>query len=129
MDMVVILKFHYCNIWLINVCPPMNVHKPLGQNLHQKMLMPILNFEILKRKTTKSIWIIPQVKFSKNMVLGGNFEKKLIKFNSYWLMKIWSNSNHSKVWNYDVAKVNRERALNMNLSFHITTHTKLLTRI
>jgi hypothetical protein len=44
-------------------------------------------------------------------------------------MKIWSNSNHSKVQNYDLAKVNKERAPNMNLSFHITTHTKSLTRI
>jgi flagellar assembly factor FliW len=44
-------------------------------------------------------------------------------------MKIWSNSNHSKVQNYELAKVNKERALNMNLSFHITTHTKSLTTI
>jgi hypothetical protein len=108
----------------------MNVHKPLGQNLHQKMLMPIFNFEILKRKPTKCIWIIPQVNFSKTYGFGGIFLKKhLIKCNSYGLMKIWSNSNHSKVQNYDLAKVNKERALNMNLSFHITTHTKLLTRI
>jgi hypothetical protein len=44
-------------------------------------------------------------------------------------MKIWSNSNHSKVWNYDLAKIKKGKALNMNLSFHITTHTKSLTRI
>jgi hypothetical protein len=32
----------------------------------------------------------------------------------------------SKVPNYDLAKVNKERALDLNLSFHITTYTKSL---
>jgi hypothetical protein len=37
--------------------------------------MPFFNFEVLKRKPTKSIWIMPEVKFSKNMVLGEKIEK------------------------------------------------------
>jgi hypothetical protein len=45
---------------------------------------------------------MPQVKFSKTYVLG---EKNC---NSYELMKIWSNSNHSKVPNYDLVKVNKK---------------------
>jgi hypothetical protein len=81
------LKCHYCNVWLINVHPPMNVHKPLGQNLHQKMLMPFFNFEVLKRKPTKSIWIMPQVKFSKNIVLGGKFWKNKIVIEIH--MDLW----------------------------------------
>jgi hypothetical protein len=106
----------------------MNVHKPLGQNLHQKMLMPIFNFEILKRKPTKSIWTIhASSKVSKKYGFGGKNLK--IKLKIVIHMKLWSNSNHSKVWKYDLAKVNKGRAFNMNLSFHITTHTKSLKRI
>jgi hypothetical protein len=41
-------------------------------------------------------------------------------------MKIWSNFGLSKVPNYDLAKVNKEKAIDTNLSFHITTYTKLL---
>jgi len=44
-------------------------------------------------------------------------------------MKIWSNFELSKVLNYDLGKVNKEMVLDMNLSFHITTYTKLLKRI
>ncbi len=32
-------------------------------------------------------------------------------------MKIWSNYDHSKVTNYGLAKVNNERALDMNYHF------------
>jgi hypothetical protein len=45
-------------------------------------------------------------------------------------MKIWSNFDDSKVSNHDLAKVNKEKVLDMNLSFYImSTHTKPLTRI
>jgi hypothetical protein len=44
-------------------------------------------------------------------------------------MEIWSNFDHSKVPKYDLAKVDKERALDMNLLFHITTYTKSLMRI
>jgi hypothetical protein len=44
-------------------------------------------------------------------------------------MEIWSNFDHSKVPKYDLVKVDKERALDMNLLFHTTTCTKSLIRI
>jgi hypothetical protein len=38
----------------------------------------------------------------------------------YGLTKIWSNFNHSKAHNYQVANVFKERILHMS-SFHITS--------
>ncbi len=57
-------------------------------------------------------------------MLLGFFWKINKNDNSYGLMKIWSNFELSKVPKYDLAKVNNERVLDMNLSLHITTHTK-----
>jgi hypothetical protein len=44
-------------------------------------------------------------------------------------MEIWSNFDHLKVPKYDLAKVDKERALDMNLLFHTTTCIKSLIRI
>jgi hypothetical protein len=57
--------------------------------------------EILKRKPTKSKGIMPHLKLSKTY----DFWTKKLKnkpknYNSYGLMKIWSNFNHSKDPNY-----------------------------
>jgi hypothetical protein len=52
--------------------------------------------------------------------------KNKIKCNSYGNMEIWSNFDHSKVSKYDLAKVDKEEALDMNLLFHTTTCTKSL---
>jgi hypothetical protein len=62
-------------------------------------------------------------------MLLGFFNEKFKKNNSYGFMKIWSNFELSKVPNYDLVKVNKEGALDMNFSFHITTHTKSVKRI
>jgi hypothetical protein len=59
--------------------------------------MSFLNLEVLKRKPTKSRWIMTHVKLSKNMFLGQRNWKTNKNCNLYGLMKIWSNFNHSKV--------------------------------
>jgi hypothetical protein len=56
--------------------------------------------EVLKRKPTKSKRIMPHLKLSKNMLLGQRNLKTNKNCNSYGLMKIWPNFNHSKVPNY-----------------------------
>jgi hypothetical protein len=55
------------------------------------------------------------------------FYKK--KCTSYELMKIWFNSNHSKIINYQLIKVLKEKVLDMNLSSQIRTHIESLIRI
>jgi hypothetical protein len=62
--------------------------------------MSFLNFEILIGKFTKSKGIIPHLKLPKHMLLGQRNSKTKKNCNSYGLMKIWSNYNHSKVLNY-----------------------------
>jgi hypothetical protein len=54
---------------------------------------------------------MPQIKLSKTYVLKKNKNEKQQNCNSYELMKIWSNSKHSKVPNYDLVKVNKEHLL------------------
>jgi hypothetical protein len=44
-------------------------------------------------------------------------------------MKIWFNSNHSKIINYQLIKVLKEKVLDVNLSSHIITHIESLIRI
>jgi hypothetical protein len=66
----------------------------LCENLYLIWLMSFLNLKVLKRKATKFLKIMPHLKLSKNMFLGQK------NCNSYGLMKIWSNFNHSKVPNY-----------------------------
>ncbi len=62
--------------------------------------MSFFDLEVLKGKPTKSKGIMPHLKVSKSMLLGqGNWNKNK-NCNSYGLMKIWSNFNHSKVPNY-----------------------------
>jgi hypothetical protein len=63
-------------------------------------LMSIFDLEVLKEKPIKSKGIMPHLKLSKKMFLGQIFWKKIKNYNSYGLMKIWSNFNHSKVPNY-----------------------------
>jgi hypothetical protein len=41
-------------------------------------------------------------------------KKKQTNCNPYGLMEIWSNFDNSKVPKYDLAKVDKERALDMN---------------
>jgi hypothetical protein len=65
------------------------------------MLISFFNFENLKEKFTKSIRTMPQIKLvtckiNKNCNLDG-------------LVRIWSNFDHSKVPNYDLVKVKKER--------------------
>jgi hypothetical protein len=62
--------------------------------------MSFFNLKILKGKPIKSIKIITHLKISKNMLLGQKKKKTNKNCNSYGLMKIWSNFNHSKVPNY-----------------------------
>jgi hypothetical protein len=56
--------------------------------------------EVLKGKPTKSIGIMPHLKLSKKCFWDKKFEKRNKNCNSYGLMKIWSNLNHSKVHIY-----------------------------
>jgi hypothetical protein len=44
-------------------------------------------------------------------------------------MKIWFNSNHSKIVNYQLIKVLKEKVLDVNLSSQIITHIESLIRI
>jgi hypothetical protein len=62
--------------------------------------MSFFDLEVLKRKPTKSKGIMPHLKLSKNMLWDKEIENKQKNCNSYGLMKIWSNFNHSKVLNY-----------------------------
>jgi hypothetical protein len=55
------------------------------------------------------------------MLLGKEIEKQT-SCNSYGLMKIWSNFDHSKVHNYQVVKV-KERIFYTSVSSHPTPHT------
>jgi len=68
--------------------------------------MSFFNLEVLKEKPTKFIGIMPHLKVSKKCVFRTKLiEKKNKNCNSYGLMKIWSNFNHSKVLNYQMVKV------------------------
>jgi hypothetical protein len=62
--------------------------------------MSFFDLEVLKEKPIKSIGIMPHLKLSKNMLLDKKIEKKNKNYNSYGLMKTWSNFNYSKVPNY-----------------------------
>jgi len=62
--------------------------------------MSFLNFEIQKRKPTKSIKVMPHLKLSKKCFWDKTIEKTNKKCNSYGFMKIWSNFNHSKIPSY-----------------------------
>jgi len=67
--------------------------------------MSFFNSEILKGKPTKFLRIMPHLKISKNMFLEQKIWKKKKNYNSYGLMKIWSNFNHLKIRNYQTVKV------------------------
>ncbi len=89
----------------------------LGQNLHEKTLMSFFNFDVLKWKPTKFIWTMPWVKFQK-ICFWGKFLETNKKYDSYGLMKMWSNYDHWKVPNYGLARVTKERAFDMNYHFN-----------
>jgi hypothetical protein len=63
-------------------------------------LISFFNLEVLKRKLTKSIKIMPHPKHSKTYAFETKKLKRNQNCNSYGLMKIWSNFNHLKVLNY-----------------------------
>jgi hypothetical protein len=65
----------------------------------------IFQFESSKKKPTKFLKIMPHLKVSKTYVFGTKKLKGKKNCNSYGLMKIWSNFNHSKVLNYQIVKV------------------------
>jgi hypothetical protein len=91
-------------------------------------LISFKKLEVLKGKPTKSIWIMTHVKLLKTwVIIHMDFvthymllEQKIWKTNkncnSYGLMKIWSNFNHSKVPNYQTVKVFKKKISHMNLS-------------
>jgi hypothetical protein len=62
----------------------------LCENLYLMLLISFKNLEVLEGKPIKSIWIMPHLKLSKNMLLGQFFLKTNKNCNSYGLMKIWS---------------------------------------
>jgi hypothetical protein len=62
--------------------------------------MSFLNSEVLKGKFTKVQRNNAPFKTSKIMLLGQKNSKENKNYNSYGLMKIWSNFNYSKVLNY-----------------------------
>jgi hypothetical protein len=64
---------------------------------------------------------IPYKAFKKYGFWKSKF-KEIKNYNSYRLMKIMFNFNHSKVHNYQVVKVFKERVPHMHLSFHNTSH-------
>jgi hypothetical protein len=59
--------------------------------------MSFLNLEILKEKLAKFLRILPYLKLSQTYFLPTRKLKNKINCNSYGLMKIWLNFNHSKV--------------------------------
>jgi hypothetical protein len=67
--------------------------------------MSFLNLEVVEIKFTKFIGIMPHLKLSKKCFWNKKIEKQKKNYNSYGLMKIWSNLNHSKVPNYQTVKV------------------------
>ncbi len=92
-------KCYYSNFWIIHVQSPTNLPKSM-RKLVFNVADVIFWFENFKGKPTKSIGIMPHLKLSKNMFLGQKNWKINKNCNSYGLMKIWSNFNHSKVPNY-----------------------------
>jgi len=105
----------------------MNVHKPLGQNLHQNMLMPFFNFEILKRKPTKSIWTIPAPsKVFKKYGFGGKKLKIKLKFIIH--MDLWKYGQILTIQKFETMiwlRLRRERLLIWIYHFilqHILNH-------
>jgi len=64
--------------------------------------MSFLNLEVLKRKPTKSIGIMPHLNISKTYNFGKKELKKQKKQKKKIAshIKIWSNFNYSKVPNY-----------------------------
>jgi hypothetical protein len=69
-----------------------------------------------KRKVEKSKLTLPQIKLVENMISGKCFWRFIKNCTSYELMKIWFNSNHSKIVNYQLIKVLKEKVLDVNLS-------------
>ena len=62
--------------------------------------MSFKNLEVLKEKTHKVRKNNAPFKTFKKYAFGQCFLKKNKNYNSYGLMKIWSNFNYSKVPNY-----------------------------
>jgi hypothetical protein len=79
---------------------PLHNFSNLCENLYLMLLMSFLNLKVLKKNPTKSIKIMSHVTLSKNMILGQKNLNKNKNCNSYGLMKIWSNFNHSKIPRY-----------------------------
>jgi hypothetical protein len=95
----------------------MNVHKP-RLTFTWKDINVIFQFCSPKRKTHKIHMNNARVKLSKNMFLGEILKHK----QKIWL--IWT-YDHSKVPNYGLVKINKERTLDMNYHFilqHILSH-------
>ncbi len=91
-------KYYYSNLWIIHVQSPTNLPKFMWK-LVFNVNDVILKFESLKRKTYK---------IHKNNASSKTFKKYVFEIfffkrkncNSYELMKIWSDFNHSKVPSY-----------------------------
>ncbi len=72
----------------------------LCENLYLMLLMLFFNLEVLKKKPTKSIRIMPHLELSKTCVFRTKKLKRKIKLQLIWTYEIWLNFNHSKVFNY-----------------------------
>ncbi len=92
------LKCYYFNLWVIHVESSIKSSKSMWKLVFNEIDV-IFNFKVLKGKFIKFIWIMPHVKLLKNMPLGQKTWKTNKNYNSYGLMKIKLNFNHSKVPN------------------------------
>jgi hypothetical protein len=92
-------KCYYFNIWIIHVQSPTNLPKSMWKLVLNVIDVILKKLEALKGKPTKSIKIMPHLKFSKNMLLGQR-NWKINKITTHMDMKIWLTFNHSKVPNY-----------------------------
>jgi len=84
----------------------------------------ILKLGSPKRKTHKIHMINDPSKTFENICFGDKFFfwKTNKNCNSYGLMKIWSDLDHSKVPNYWMVKVFKEKIHDMSLSFYISSY-------
>jgi hypothetical protein len=87
---------YYFNIWIIHVQSFTKLPKSMWKLVFNVIDVNFL--EVLKGKPTKSKRIMPRLKLFKPMLLGQRNWKTNKNCDSYGLMNIWSNFNHSKLW-------------------------------
>ncbi len=110
--------YWYSNIQIIQVQSPTNLSKSMWKLIYN-VVNVIFWFGSLKKETHKVQKNNAPSKNFKKMFLGQKIWKANKNYNSYGLIKIWLYFNHSKVLNYWMVYVFKEKILHMSWSNYI----------